>query len=224
MRSAAICRTGAVVIVASLFAQPQEDVQFARFVCFGRCAGQKLRHLAAETTLYIAEFHPSRSGLLRKNSWIYLTYKVFIYLFSFLKRHQPVTPQTEPVGAFQLGSKRTQLSYRATFGSINLLRKKVILFHIAPPRLDRPRQTRNAGDERELGGEKKKQRRKRKRKRGDSSVSLPVSHLLPLNPCWQTQLLGETQVPPFWHKPSHMAGGEESGGLAALLLSQINEH
>lgn len=35
---------------------------------------------------------------------------------------------------------------------------------------------------------------------------LPVSHRFPVNPCWQTQLLGETQVPPFWHNPSHIAG------------------
>lgn len=51
-----------------------------------------------------------------------------------------------------------------------------------------------------------------KESRSDEDL-LPVSHRFPVNPCWQTQLLGETQVPPFWHNPSHIAGsgaGEEN--------------
>lgn len=52
-------------------------------------------------------------------------------------------------------------------------------------------------------------------------VLLPVSHLFPVNPCWQMQLLGETQVPPFWHKPSHIArgGAEERSHYSARLMS-----
>ncbi len=32
---------------------------------------------------------------------------------------------------------------------------------------------------------------------------LPVSHLFPVKPCWQTQVSGETQEPPLRHWPSH---------------------
>lgn len=52
---------------------------------------------------------------------------------------------------------------------------------------------------------------------------LPVSHLFPVNPCWQTQLLGETQVPPFWHNPSHIAGDTpEERSHYSLRLTSIN--
>lgn len=52
---------------------------------------------------------------------------------------------------------------------------------------------------------------------------LPVSHLIPVNPCWQTQLLGETQVPPFWHNPSHIARGRRwEKSYYSLRLTSIN--
>lgn len=52
---------------------------------------------------------------------------------------------------------------------------------------------------------------------------LPVSHLFPVNPCWQTQLLGERQVPPFWHNPSHIAEGRpEEKSHYSLRLTSVN--
>ena len=55
-----------------------------------------------------------------------------------------------------------------------------------------------------------------------SSGLLPVSHLFPVKPCWQTQLLGARQVPPFWHRPSHIAEGETTGEQP--LFTQVHLH
>lgn len=63
----------------------------------------------------------------------------------------------------------------------------------------------------------------KRRRRGAEAELLPVSHLFPVNPCWHTQLLGETQVPPFWHNPSHIAWGRaEEKSYYSPRLTSIN--
>lgn len=139
-------------------------------------------------------------------------YFLFIYLFSFLRDINWSHWSMSRWELFNLDLKELSLSYRAPFGSIILLWKKVKLFYIAPPRLDCPRQTKKR-----VGEEEKEKEREELQRQLTCLASLAAKSLL------ANAVVGRNAGPSVLAQAvAHGWGG--SGGLAALLLSQINEH